>query len=299
MKTALALSVCLLAVGGVSAQGIGDVRINEFLVKNVDSYQDNYGHRVGWIELFNAGHSQVDVGGAYFKVKGKEYRIPKNDARTKIAPQGYVIFYAEGTATKGTFHTNFTLEETDYISFYDQSGRTLVDSVHYNHADMLEDVSYGVLDDDGKGSLVYGNLPATTPMASNNTEEKIARSEIFRQEDPKGGVMALSAMSVVFIALIVLALIFSSTGLFFIWLGKGAVRKKDKRAAIIAENPSAVKVKGMLSHEEMAAVAIALYKYSENLHDIENTVLTFNRVAKAYSPWSSKIYSLRETPNKK
>ncbi len=298
IKTVLACAACLFAFGA-SAQGIKDVRINEFLVNNVDSYEDDYGHRVGWIELFNAGYAQVDVGGAYFKVRGKEYRIPKNDPRTKLAPQGYMIFFAEGTASKGTFHTNFTLDETDYIAFYDQSGRVLVDSVAYSQAEMLADVSYGVLSDDGKDGLVYGNLSAVTPMATNDVEEKTPRSEIFRQEDPSGGVMAISAMSVVFTALLCLALIFTGTGLFFIHLGKLAERKKEKRAAVMAENPAAVKTKGTLSHEEMAAIAIALYKYSENLHDIEKTVLTINRVARAYSPWSSKIYGLRETPNKK
>jgi hypothetical protein len=55
----------------------------------------------------------------------------------------------------------------------------------------------------------------------------------------------------------------------------------------------------LLTNEEIAAIAIALYKYSEDLHDIEDTVLTINRAAKAYSPWSSKIYGLTQTPIKK
>ena len=33
-----------------------------------------------------------------------------------------------------------------------------------------------------------------------------------------------------------------------------------------------------------------------NTHDAESTVLTINKVKRAYSPWSSKIYSLREVP---
>ena len=35
------------------------------------------------------------------------------------------------------------------------------------------------------------------------------------------------------------------------------------------------------------------------VHDVEDTILTINKVKKAYSPWNSKIYSLREVPNKK
>lgn len=290
------MAVCLLAVSGVSAQSLKEVRINEFLVKNIDSYEDDYGHRVGWIELFNAGHSQVDVGGAHLKVRGKEYRIPKNDARTKIAPQGYVIFFAEGTASKGTFHTNFKLDETDYVALYDQSGRVLIDSISYDIDNMKEDVSVGWYEThDGK--MHFGELAATTPMAVNDTEERTPRSELFLQEDPTGGVMAITAMAVVFSALLMLCLVFKSTGRFFIWLGARADRRNQRNALQPAVQSE--KKKGSVSHEEMAAIAIALYKYSENLHDIENTVLTINRVARAYSPWSSKIYGLRETPNKK
>ena len=41
-----------------------------------------------------------------------------------------------------------------------------------------------------------------------------------------------------------------------------------------------------------AAIATAIYLYSEELHDVENTVLTMNRVSRAYSPWSSKFLGL-------
>jgi ABC-type cobalt transport system substrate-binding protein len=34
-------------------------------------------------------------------------------------------------------------------------------------------------------------------------------------------------------------------------------------------------------------------------HDVEETILTISRVKRSYSPWSSKIYTLRETPHKK
>jgi hypothetical protein len=45
-----------------------------------------------------------------------------------------------------------------------------------------------------------------------------------------------------------------------------------------------------------AAVALALFLYQNQLHDHENTLLTINKVSRAYSPWSSKIYGLRKSP---
>ena len=48
--------------------------------------------------------------------------------------------------------------------------------------------------------------------------------------------------------------------------------------------------------EVYAAIAMALYMYSSELHDQENPVITMIRTSKTYSPWSSKIYSLRRLP---
>jgi len=48
--------------------------------------------------------------------------------------------------------------------------------------------------------------------------------------------------------------------------------------------------------EVSVAIAMALHLHQNELHDAENNVLTINRVAKLYSPWSSKIYGLRRCP---
>ena len=43
---------------------------------------------------------------------------------------------------------------------------------------------------------------------------------------------------------------------------------------------------------------MALHEMQDEVHDVEETVLTITRVKRSYSPWSSKIYTLRETPKK-
>lgn len=50
------------------------------------------------------------------------------------------------------------------------------------------------------------------------------------------------------------------------------------------------------ANEINVAIAMALYLYSSELHDQENPVITMIRTSKTYSPWSSKIYSLRRLP---
>lgn len=301
-----AFLVCAFSVGVVSAQGIKDIRINEVLVKNANSYEDDYGHRVGWIELFNSGYSNVNVAGSYLTVKRGDktltYRIPKNDQRTVIPPQGYLIFFAEGTSSKGTFHTNFTLDQTGYLALLDQSGRgPAIDSIQYSVADQQEDVSIGWFED-RDGEMRFGQLPATTPLSTNETLEKEPRHEHFKRIDPYGVGMAIVAMSVVFSALVLLFLIFKQVGKA---LTRADRRRKEKAAApaapaaVPAGGKAPVSAPGELAGEELAAIAMALYKYSQDLHDIESRVLTINRVAKAYSPWSSKIYGINQFPNRK
>ena len=49
----------------------------------------------------------------------------------------------------------------------------------------------------------------------------------------------------------------------------------------------------------IAAIAMALHEAQGSDHDVEETILTISRVKRSYSPWSSKIYTLRENPHKK
>lgn len=53
------------------------------------------------------------------------------------------------------------------------------------------------------------------------------------------------------------------------------------------------------SDEEIAAViSYALHLYQQQLHDYENMILTIQKVVRPYSPWSSKIYGLRQWPRR-
>lgn len=44
---------------------------------------------------------------------------------------------------------------------------------------------------------------------------------------------------------------------------------------------------------DKAAIAAALYLYFNEMHDEESDIITVKRVSKTYSPWSSKLYSMR------
>lgn len=50
--------------------------------------------------------------------------------------------------------------------------------------------------------------------------------------------------------------------------------------------------------EIAAAIALALNLHLQKIHDYENMILTIQKVVRPYSPWSSKIYSLRQYPRR-
>jgi Na+-transporting methylmalonyl-CoA/oxaloacetate decarboxylase gamma subunit len=52
-------------------------------------------------------------------------------------------------------------------------------------------------------------------------------------------------------------------------------------------------VKTIQSGEVNAAIAMALYSYFNELHDVESGVMTIKRVSRHYSPWSSKLYNMK------
>jgi hypothetical protein len=51
-----------------------------------------------------------------------------------------------------------------------------------------------------------------------------------------------------------------------------------------------------IQNEIASVIAIAVHKYVNEVMEYENTVLTIQQVIKPYSPWSSKIYGLRQQP---
>lgn len=121
--------------------------------------------------------------------------------------------------------------------------------------------------------------------------EKEQAGEVFVKVDPSGFGMTIIAMSVVFTSLIFLYLVFKALGRYNIRKSK---KKKQQTAKI--EEKAVDKNNEEAPGEVFAAIACALHLYQSQLHDEETTVITIEKVARTYSPWSSKIYGLRRMP---
>ena len=294
---ALVAVVCL----GLNAQRATSLKINEVLVTNEQNYQDDYGLHNAWIEIFNTSFATVNIEGCYLtndKDNPTKYPIPKGDILTQIKPRQHTLFWADGMPNRGTFHVNFTLDpnKENYIALYDSNGKTLIDEVTIP-AGILADQSYA-RQEDGSANWVIkggGEHSYVTPSTNNMTQDKNEKIENFKKHDEDGFGMAIIAMSVVFIGLILLYVSFKIVGNIAVKLGK-----KNAMKAIGITDKAEAKEKNLGSHsgEEAAAIAMALHEFMNDAHDVEDMILTINKVKRTYSPWSSKIYTLRQTPKR-
>lgn len=291
-KIGVLLLFTLLISFGAKAQRATSMRINEVLVVNEDNFVDDYGKRHGWIELYNSSAGSVNIAGCFLtddKNNPKKYPIPKGDVLTLIPPRQHTLFWADGEPNRGTFHVNFTLDPSkeNYIALYDADGKTLIDEVTIP-AGQVADTSYGRTID---GMTEWKQLTKVTPSTNNLTLDSNAKIDNFKKNDSLGIGMTITAMAVVFLGLLLLFLIFKQIGKLSIAATKRNVKKAAGGNAVVADA-------GMESGEIFAAIATALYEMNDDNHDIEHTVLTIRKVTRTYSPWSSKIYGLREVPRK-
>ena len=252
--------------------------LNEVLVNNESNYQDDYGVHSAWIEIFNRSYGSADLAGCYLKFSSQpgdtaSYFIPKGDVLTLIKPRQHALFWADGEPRRGTFHTNFKLDATNanWIGLYD-SGKKLLDQV------IVPEDKY------------------VTPSTNNKTIDSNAKMEKFEEHDSVGIGMAISAMSVVFCGLILLYISFKIIGKISVNLSK---RNAMKAKGITDKQEAKEKQLGQAPGEVFAAISMAMHEFQSDVHDVEDTILTITRVKRSYSPWSSKIYTLRETPHKK
>lgn len=285
------------------AQGRKGLFINEVMVQNDSSVVDDYGLRHSWIELYNSTHASMEISSVYLTNDSTNptlYPVPLGDVNTNIPPLQHVLFWADGEPDKGTFHISFNIKPGETIYIYDADQETILDKVtipvtlkpNTTFARKV-DGKGGISQDawevrDGKGKNTY-----ITPSSNNiivATNEKV---EKFRILDGSGVVLTIMAMAIVFLALLVLCLCFYAISK----IGE----KTSKINKIKAQGIESVSVpKGEKindSGEEIAAIVMALHEHLD-AHDQENTILTINKVKRAYSPWSSKIYGLRELPRR-
>ena len=306
-KRRIGILLSLAMMLGLASCGEKEVNtklvLNEVLIENTDNFQDDYGVQSAWIEVFNKSYTSADLAGYQLKMSNQAgdtatYFIPKGDVLTMVKPRQHALFWADGQPNRGTFHTNFVMDGTTatWVGLYD-SGKKLVDQVTIPANTLQANQSYARVSDASAEWEVKGATDDkyVTPSTNNKTLSGNAKMEKFQSHDSAGVGMSITAMSVVFFGLILLYICFRGIGKLAIMLRRrNAMEAKD----IKCEEEAKEKKLGEAPGEVIAAISLAMHEMQNDVHDVEDTVLTITRVKRTYSPWSSKIYTLRELPKK-
>ena len=283
----------MLCMPALKAQRTTDLVINEVMTDNQNNFIDNHGDRGSWIEIYNKSAGVVNIAGCYLTTdKGnlKMYPIVKGDSRTIIEPHQRVVFYCNDKVDRSVFHTNFSLKpgQENYIALVSANGKDIIDEVTVPA--LGPDQSWGAKID-GKRDMrqVLGHA---SPDAANFIDTSATSVEKFKANDPYGVSMAITAMGVVFCALLCLFICFKTVGKIAVALTSARTQKAT------GKTKEEIKGAAPVSGEVYAAIAMALQMHDDDAHDYEDTILTISKVEKRYSPWSSKLYGLRENPRR-
>jgi hypothetical protein len=118
----------------------GDVAINEVMASNTSTAADQNGEFDDWIELYNNTSNYVSLNNAYLSdsyTTPLKWKFPDN---TTIAPNNYLIVWADKDTTQSGLHTNFKLSGSGEKIILSYASGDIVDSVIFGT--QTADISY-------------------------------------------------------------------------------------------------------------------------------------------------------------
>lgn len=129
---------------------------------------------------------------------------------------------------------------------------------------------------------------------------KPKKSEEIAAADPVGVGLTAASVSVVFLVLIFLAIIFTQYGKMLMNIQKKrAVKAAAASGAATPATQSQAASSVDVSGEVYAAIAAAVHLYHDELHDEENTIITIQKVERSWTPWNAKYYNMNQYFNKR
>ena len=109
--------------------------------------------------------------------------------------------------------------------------------------------------------------------------------------------ITLIGFLIVVLTLVLLIFIIKLFGVVFAANHKQKIVKKSAEKG--EDAPAEIVLPGMVSAEEVAAIAMAIRLAAGEDHDRESEILTIQTIKRAYSPWNSKIHGLTRLPDHK
>ncbi len=137
--------------------------INEVMARNLNTVEDENGKTPDWIEIYNPGPQDVDMGGMYLTDDPAFPNQSEIPAGAVVPAGGYLLFWADGAATG--LHLNFSLSgEGEAVALFDRldRGAGRIDAAFFPPQSF--DESWGRFPN---GSATWAALDTPTPGALN------------------------------------------------------------------------------------------------------------------------------------
>ncbi len=146
----------------------GDLVINEFMASNDSHDVDGSGEFPDWIEIYNPGTTEIDIGGYYMTDTIADdvanwVQIPTGSPETIVTAGGWLVLYANGSPDDGALYLDFKLGSGGETIGLADADEIVVDSLTYEQ--QTTDMSMGMTPD-GTGDMVF--LTTSTPGAANS-----------------------------------------------------------------------------------------------------------------------------------
>jgi hypothetical protein len=149
------------------------LHINELIARPHNTFTDEAGEYDDWIELYNAGSTNINLSGLYITndvALPNKFQFPSGSPLTVLTPGSYKLIWADDSTEQSVLHTNFKLNDSGgFVGIYAQNASSngtfysLIDSVSYPI--MNVDHSLAAIPD-GSNNFFVTALPS--PNATNS-----------------------------------------------------------------------------------------------------------------------------------
>ncbi|MBQ7589325.1 MAG: immunoglobulin domain-containing protein [Verrucomicrobia bacterium] len=127
--------------------GLQSIIINEILAINNSVNRNRQGQYSDWVELYNQGITDVDLGGCYLTDSEGDltkWQFPEN---TVIKAGDYLLVYCDSWTTDQPlreYHANFSLnKDGEYLGLIEPDGETVIFELAPSYPKQYSDISFG------------------------------------------------------------------------------------------------------------------------------------------------------------
>lgn len=142
------LPASLVVLLGLAVPIQGKVWISEFVADNDGSHVDEDNDAEDWIELFNDGEEEIDLGGWSLTDDATMLRKWIFPPGASLPANGYLVVFASGKNRRvvgSEYHTNFSLSKSgEYLGLVRADGTTIEDDFADEFPGQFGGVSYGI-----------------------------------------------------------------------------------------------------------------------------------------------------------